>query len=122
MGAEDSWERSIWQFVVPPEARWWSQLLLRHRYAHGPDWTSQTPSFRSVAPIESTASASRPHLRHRLTPTPRRSAARFDPGDADLRSTQVTEESAFAHPRVAGDNEQPASGIQEILDGTACLA
>jgi hypothetical protein len=23
MGAEDSWERSIWQFVVPPEARWW---------------------------------------------------------------------------------------------------
>ena len=23
MGADDSWERSIWQFVVPPEARWW---------------------------------------------------------------------------------------------------
>ena len=41
MGAEDSWERSIWQFVVPPEARRWSQLLLRHRYAYGPDWASR---------------------------------------------------------------------------------
>jgi len=26
-GAEDSWERSIWQFVVLPEARWWEPAV-----------------------------------------------------------------------------------------------
>ena len=42
MGAEDSWERSIWQFVVPPGGSdGGSQLPLRHRYAYGPDWTSR---------------------------------------------------------------------------------
>jgi hypothetical protein len=41
MGAEDSWERSIWQFVVPRRLDGGSQLLLRHRYAYGPDWTSR---------------------------------------------------------------------------------
>ena len=41
MGAEDSWERSIWQFVVPPEARWWEPAAAPARYAYGPDWTSR---------------------------------------------------------------------------------
>jgi hypothetical protein len=41
MGAEDSWERSIWQFIVRRRLDGRSQLLLRHRDAYGPDWTSR---------------------------------------------------------------------------------
>ena len=41
MGAEDGWEQSIWQFVVPRRLDGGSQLLLPHRYAYGPDWTSR---------------------------------------------------------------------------------
>ena len=43
MGAEDSWERSIWQFVVPPGGSIVGASCCSGTAtpAHGPDWTSR---------------------------------------------------------------------------------
>ncbi len=41
IGAEESWGRSTWQFVVKPRPDGGSRLLTRGRYDYGPDWKSR---------------------------------------------------------------------------------
>ena len=41
IGAEESWGRSTWQFVVTPGSDGGSRFLTRGRYDHTPDWKSR---------------------------------------------------------------------------------